>query len=102
MPEIHDRLEQFCSNRLVRLGYTLRPLGGQHPDARIPLTLQARCLYGHRVSLLVVPAEWEEAMQVAPPNFTALEGTSSEGRRLLESGLCDGCRVAITTEGLSS
>jgi len=102
MPEVPDRREQFCTNRLVRLGHALRPLGGQHPDARIPLTLNTRCLFGHRVSLSVVPAEWEEAMTVTPPNFTALSGTSIEGRRLLESGLCCQCRLGVVTEGLSS
>ncbi len=102
MPEIQSRREQFCANRLVRLGHALRPLGGQHPDARVPLKLITRCLFGHRVSLSVVPAEWEEAMTVTPPNFTALSGTSLEGRRLLESGLCDPCRVGVVSEGLSS
>ncbi len=102
MPEIHDRLEEFRTNRLVRLGHALRPLAGQHPDALVPLTLNAHCLYGHRVQLSIVPAEWEEAMTTTPPNLTALASTSTEGRHLLESGLCTACRVGVVTEGLST
>ena len=98
----NPRVEQFLTARLVRLSHALRPLAGQHPDAGVPLTVNTQCLSGHRVTLTLVPAEWEEAMATTPPNFEALASTSHEGRKLLESGLCDPCRQVAITEGFDA
>ncbi len=90
MCDVHRRRERFRDERLVRLSFALGPLAG-HRDCEIPVTFRGTCLFGHRVSIPLVPAEWEAASRVSPPDLTKLRSTTVEGRQLLDTGLCGRC-----------